>query len=117
MLESEMDPADRADLIMGDNPNRMEIKFYSEKPGYLVISRGYTNLLRAYLGGEELPILKANGPFMAIPIPGSPEDRVLELTYFSPTTKLSFALSILGILVVATGIIFGRKRQQERKGR
>jgi len=117
MLESESNPTDRAELIMGDNPNRMKVKFFSEKPAYLVISRAYTNLLRAYLDGDELPILKANGPFMAVPVPGSSRDRVLELTYLSPTTKLSFALSILGILVVATGIIFGRKRQQERKGR
>jgi len=110
MLESEMNPADRADLIMGDNPNRMEVKFYSEKPGYLVLNRAYTNLLRAYLDGEELPVLKANGPFMAIPVPGSPKERVLELTYFSAATKLSFALSILGILVVVVGIILGRKK-------
>jgi hypothetical protein len=115
MLESEMNPADRADLIMGDNPNRMEVIFHSEKPGYLVLSRAYTNLLRAYLDGEELPVLKANGPFMAVPVPGSPEERVLELTYHSLATKLSFALSILGIITVAAGIIFGRKWNTKRK--
>lgn len=111
MLESERDPTDRAELIMGENPNRMEINFHSKKPGYLVISRSYTNLLRAYLDGEELPILKANGPFMAIPIPGSPKDRVLKLTYLSLTTKLSFGLSILGILVVVVGLVMGRRKK------
>ena len=117
MLESESNPTDRAELIMGDNPNRMKVKFFSEKPAYLVISRAYTNLLRAYLDGDELPILKANGPFMAVPVPGSQKERVLELTYISTTTKISFAMSILAILAVVAGIIFGRKRQQERKGR
>jgi len=115
MLESEKDPTDRAELITGENPNRMEIKFHSEKPGYLVISRSYTNLLRAYLNGEELPILKANGPFMAVPVPGSSRDRVLELTYLSPTTKLSFALSILGILVVLAGLVIGRRKRKAGK--
>ncbi len=115
MLESERNPTDRAELIMGENPNRMEVKFHSEKPGYLVISRAYTNLLRAYLDGDELPILKANGPFMAIPVPGSPEERVLELTYFSLTTKLSFALSILGILVVMAGLVVGRRKRKAMK--
>ncbi|MEA1927269.1 MAG: hypothetical protein U9N73_03620, partial [Candidatus Auribacterota bacterium] len=112
LLESERVPGDRAELIMGENPNRMEVKFHSDKPGYLVISRAYTNLLRAYLNDKELPILKANGPFMAIPVPGSPRDRVIELTYLSPTTKLTFFLTIVGILVVGAGIVFGVRKNR-----
>jgi len=107
--EGEPAPTDRAELLVGDNPNRLRVNFHSTSPGYVVINRVHTNLLRAYLEGEELPVLKANGPFMAIPVPGSPKERVLELTYFSAATKLSFALSILGLLAVVVGIIFGRK--------
>ena len=81
------------------------MRFYSEQPGYLVINRAYTNLLRAYLDGEEMPVLKANGPFIAIPFPGSWDERVIELTYLSPSVKLSFALSILGLLIVVGGLI------------
>jgi len=62
MLESESNPTDRAELIMGDNPNRMKVKFFSEKPAYLVISRAYTNLLRAYLDGDELPHPQSQRP-------------------------------------------------------
>ncbi len=109
--ESRPDPADRAELITGANPNLLRVRFHTEKPGYLVINRAYTNLLRAYLDGEELPVLKANGPFMAVPVPGSPEERVLELTYLSPPVKFCFLLSILGLLIVGGGLILGAARR------
>ncbi|MDP8215680.1 MAG: hypothetical protein P9M10_10905 [Candidatus Euphemobacter frigidus] len=114
--ESEPSAADRAELITGDNPNLLRVRFYTEQPGYLVINRAYTNLLQAYINNKNLPILKANGPFMAIPVPGSSDERVMELTYISPATRLSFILSILGLLVVGGGLVIPALKKKLRVG-
>ena len=106
---------DRAELITGENPNLLRVRFHSEKPAYLVVNRAYTNLLRAYLDGKELPVLRANGPFLAVPVPGSQQDRVLDLTYLSPPTRLSFFFSILGLLTAGAGLVVAGVRRKSRK--
>lgn len=112
--ESEPSASDRAELIPGDDPNRFRVRFYSEQPGYLVINRAYTNLLRAYLDGKEVPLLKANGPFIAIPVSGGHNVRVIELTYLSPPVRASFLLSILGLLIVVGGMVIAKIRKRNK---
>ena len=105
---SESDPAssDRALLLFGEDPNHFQIRFYSERPGYIVVTRAYTNLLRAYINGEEIPVLQANGPFIALPVSGSDQERIVELTYLSPPAKTSFEIGFLGLLSVMGLLLF-----------
>ncbi len=95
----------RAELVSGEDPNLLKVKFFTSAPGYLVVNRVYTNLLRARLAGRSLPVLKANGPFLAVPVPGSPREQELELSYFSPGVRMSFLLSGLGLLACGFALI------------
>ncbi|MFH1037525.1 MAG: hypothetical protein V1789_02505 [PVC group bacterium] len=107
--------SDRARLMLGENPNRFQIRFYTEQPGYLAVNRAYTNLLRAYLNGEDIPVLKANGPFIAVPVPGGREERVIEFTYLSPPVRWSFLLGMAGLLAVAAGLAAGGAGERKRR--
>ena len=88
----EASPLDRAKLIPEENPNLLRIRFRTPTPGYLVVNRAHTGLLRASLAGRSLPILRANGPFLAVPVPGAKDDQELLLDYFSPQARASFWL-------------------------
>lgn len=104
-------PLDRAKLITGENPNRFQIQFYTESPGYLIVNRLRTNLLMASLEGKNLPILPANGPFFAVPVPGADRERVLEISYLSPPVRWSYRLALAGLLITAGGLAVAcRKR-------
>lgn len=97
-------PSDRAELIAGDNPNRFQVRFHSETPGYLVVNRLHTNLLRASLEGRDLPVIPANGPFFAVPVPGGDRERTLEITYVSSAVHWSYLLALAGLGALLAGL-------------
>ena len=110
--ESDPSSSDSALLLFGEDPNRFRIRFYAERPGYIVVTRVYTNLLRAYINGEEIPVLQANGPFIALPVSGSDQERVVELTYLSPPAKTSFEIGFLGLLSVMGLLLFSALKRK-----
>lgn len=111
-------PSDRAELITGEDPNRLTVRFHSAAPGYLVVNRLHTNLLRAALEGEPLPVLPANGPFFAVPVPGGDRERELEITYLSPPVRWSYLLALAALAAVLAGLLAGgiRRRKQQFQG-
>ncbi len=109
-------PLDRAKLITGENPNRFQVRFYTESPGYLIVNRLHTNLLRASLEGKNLPILPANGPFFAVPVLGADRERMLEISYLSPPVRWSYRLALAGLLITAAGLAAGLIRSRRKEG-
>lgn len=107
--------SDRAELFAGEDPNRLTVRFHSAAPGYLVVNRLHTNLLRASLEGEPLPVLEANGPFFAVPVPGSDRERVLEITYLSPPVRLSYLLALAALAAAISGLSAGGIRRRRRR--
>ncbi len=101
-------PGDRAELIAGDNPNRFQVRFHSQAPGYLVVNRLHTNLLRASLDGESLPVIPANGPFFAVPVPGGDRERTLEISYSPPLVVWSHWLALAGLAAALAGLAAGK---------
>ena len=81
-------------------PNRVESRFDSAAPSYILFSESYDEGWKAFLDNIQVPVLRANYNFMAcvIPTAGSHEIRFV---YDPPQYKRNLALSVFGLVIFA----------------
>ena len=92
-------------------PGDISVSLSGVTGGYLVVSEVAYPGWRAALDGRDVPILRADNLFMAIPlVPGAQEAR---LSFRPQGWDLAVALTALGWAAVVTGVILalGRRRQ------
>ncbi len=75
----------------------MELSYDSPKDGILVLSVSYYPHYKAYIDGNEVPILRANWTFMAIEVPSG--KHKVSFKYDTSELKLSLLLYALGFLL------------------
>jgi len=100
------EPGRDAVVLARDSPNEVVVEVSAEQPGFLVLSDSYYPGWKAYLDGQEVPLLRADYAVRAVQLAaGSHEVRFV----FDPLSiKLGLAASVLGLLVV--GLLLVRRR-------
>ncbi len=89
--------------IVMDKPEHITIKVSNRTPGILVLSDTYDPGWRAYVNNLQAPILRVNGLFRGIALPGG--DHVVEFYYRPSSFYLGIAISLLTIaFLLARGL-------------
>ena len=98
------------------HPDRMEYEYSAPNDVFAVFSEVYYDKgWKAYVDGEELPILRADYILRALQLPGG--NHKVVFVFDPPTMKISSTVSLIGSIVLVLGLIAGllvsyRKRQK-----
>jgi uncharacterized membrane protein YfhO len=80
----------------------------SSGPGWLVVTEAWQRGWTARVDGAAAPVIRANGLFRAVPLPGGRHEVVLR--YDPPGLRLGLALSLAGL---AVGLVAVRRPAPE----
>lgn len=78
-------------------------------PRLLVVSNNFHPGWRAVVNGAEVPVLRANHAFLAVPLTQAGPVRVA-LTFHDPLTAKAHVLTLLGVLLIASCALLGTKQ-------
>ena len=80
--------------------------------GILVLADNWYPAWKAFLDGQEVEVLRANGAFRGVVVPAG--EHNVEFKYISSEQKTGRYLTLAGLLAVAVGVIgsFVPKRKQ-----
>ncbi len=108
---------DRLDLEeRADDGSRISLATGSKEPRLLVVSENYYPNWRAFIDGEEAPVLRANYVWKAVYLP--PGDHRVEFRYRSPTVLMTRAVTLLSLgAVLILGIVESRRRSVPAAGK
>ena len=106
---AEIEPGELRDLRI--KPNRVRIEYASRSAGILTLTDSYAPGWTATLNGHATEILRVNGAFRGIAIPG-PGHYVVEYTYRPPTWGVSCALAAAGALMLLALVAPGAWRRR-----
>ena len=102
--------ADIGDVSYELDGNRISIEASCDKERYLYIAVPYSEGWHATVDGEEVPMIKANIAFMALPL--MPGDHDITLSYVTPGLRLGAAISAVSLLSFA-GYCFRDARRKK----
>lgn len=108
-LNGEITDTDSASIVRYE-PNTVEIHVACGSPRMLVLTDNYFAAWRAYVDGVEEKIYRAYGTFRAVELPAG--TRRVVFVYKSTLLRVGVWLSLLGLIVVATALMFPRRRDQ-----
>lgn len=98
------------------HPDRMEYEYSAPNDVFAVFSEVYYDKgWKAYVDGEEVPILRADYILRALQLPGG--NHKVEFVFDPETVKVSNVISLIGSIVLILGLLGGiflsyRKKQQ-----
>ena len=96
--------------------SRIILSTGSKEPRLLVVSENYYPNWRAFVDGEEVPVLRANYVWKAVYLP--PGEHRVELRYRSPTVLMTRAVTLLSLgAVLILGIVESRRRSVPAGGK
>ncbi len=78
-------------------------------PRLLVVSNNFHPGWRAVVNGAEVPVLRANHAFLAVPLTQAGPVRVT-LQFHDPLTAKAHVLTLLGVLLMASCALLGTKQ-------
>ena len=85
--------------------------------GFLVVSENYLPTWAATVDGKAAPVARANGTFMAVPVPAGAREVVLEIT--SPADKRGLRVTLAGFgllgLLALSGVLLRRREAREAR--
>jgi hypothetical protein len=89
-------------LKRSNNEHRLHVN--ADAPVLLMVLENYYKAWRATVNGREVPILRANHTFRAIPVPAGPHEVVIryDASYIAPWAYLS-GLILLVLMILALG--------------
>ncbi len=105
----DIEPDGQSDVVINQyepSNGSYDMTVTTAKNGVLVISEPYFSERRIWVDGKEVPVLKANIGFMAIPVPGGKHH--IELKYV-PKSLYTGALITMLTLIVGVGVVFAEK--------
>ena len=91
-------------------PNRVRIEYTSRSAGILTLTDSHAPGWTATLNGHATEIIRVNGTFRGIAIPG-PGDYIVEYTYQPPTWRVSCLLAAAGALLLLVLVAPGTWRR------
>lgn len=80
----------------------------------LFLSIPYTRGFKAEVNGIEVPVVRANGMYMAIPVNAG--ENAVSLTYSTPGLRAGAAVSAVSILIFIAGSVVFRRRKKHFGG-
>ena len=86
-----------------------------DQPKLMCLTVSYSEGWRAFLDGEEVPVLITNGRYLGLVIPAG--QHSVELRYATPWLKAGAWVSLAGLLVLAGMIIMDRRRTRKSRER
>jgi hypothetical protein len=93
-------------------PDRLRFAARLDESGHLVVLEGYDRGWRAFVDGDERPLLRANAAFRAVAL--TPGEHVVEMVYRPRSVPLGFAVS-LGALIAGL-LAWGVARRRRPSG-
>jgi len=97
------------------NNNDMTLRVNADRPAVLVLADNWFPAWKARVGGEEIPVLRANHSMRAVPITAG--EHTVEFYYESDELRWSLRLTLLSLAVVAglIGIDWMRSRRDAER--
>lgn len=102
------DHADMDSITYEVDDSRVHVTAYADKDKYLYFAIPYSSGWSAVVDGEDIPVLKANTGFMAIPLTAG--DHIVELEYTSPYLAEGLCISALSLLAFIGIVSISRKK-------
>jgi hypothetical protein len=102
-------------LKRSNNEHRLHVN--ADAPVLLMVLDNYYKAWRATVNGREVPILRANHTFRAVPVPAGPHEVVMryDASYIAPWAYLS-GLILLVLMILALGTpLLERVRSRSRE--
>ncbi len=113
-------PGDSADYIVLDeykNPGHLTYKSSAQAPRLALFSEVYYKTWKAYIDGEEVPLLRADYILRALPVPAGEHSIELrcvdEVIIASSRISLYSSVLVAMIILSLAGVAFYRKRKKE----
>jgi hypothetical protein len=93
--------------------NHLRLQVVSDRAALLVLSENWYPGWKAFVDGGEVPVLRANHTFRAIPIPAG--DSAVEFRYESNMLRLSLLVSLFSILLISVPLVMGVVERRRRR--
>ena len=93
--------------LLSRSSGTIETRVESEGDGWLVLAEAFDPGWTADVGGRSAPVYRANGPFMAVPVPAG--SSVVRVRYRPRSLFFGATLSALGLLSLAFLAGLGRR--------
>jgi hypothetical protein len=105
-VEIEPNPQGSVQWLLRE-PNQQRLTVRSDKPALLMVLDNYYHAWRAQVGGHDVPIIRANHTFRAIPVPAGTHEVTLRYdTGYLKGPAIISALLLIGLMLVAFGGVF-----------
>jgi hypothetical protein len=110
-----VDPgADGTAAWTGRGDDELRLQVMASAPALLVVMDNYYPAWRAHVGGREVPVLRANYAFRAVPVPAGTHEVVIR---YQPDALRGAALASGALLVLLVGVgVAGTWRRREVPG-
>ncbi len=95
--------------LVDEAPGGLEYRVHADQPGWLLLSDTWYPGWRAFVDGDEVPVLRADYLFRAVQIPAG--DHRVRFSYRPPPFYIGLAMTAITLLAVITFIIRGRAPQ------
>jgi len=107
--EGRVGPGDLSVEAATSLPGLIEASTSSASPGWLVVAEGYYPGWQAEVDGRAADLLRANGAFMAVPVPAG--EHHVQLLFTAPTVTLGLVISLLSAAtLVAMALVLWRRQ-------
>lgn len=106
----ELDPEATGDVLSrSDHANGLTAKVNASGPMLAVLSDRWYPGWKARVNGADVPVLRANGVFMAVPVPAGVSD--VEFHFTPGSVLLGAAISLAGLLALTAAWIMARSQR------
>ncbi len=101
------DTANSEAKVIKYEPNRIELATRNSQPGFLVLSEIYYRGWEAWIDGQRAPVEKINYTLRGLAIPAG--NHRIEFVYRAHSFRNGAAYSLLGVVLLILGGIFGNR--------
>lgn len=98
-------------LAYNERQGRVELRTRATGPRILVISQNYHPHWRAFVNGEEKPLLRANYLWQGVAL--APGEHQVELHYRDPIVATARWITLFGAAVLIAGVIATARKREE----
>jgi len=93
-------------------PGRLRVRAHANRSAYLVLLDAHDPGWRARVDGASAPVLRANGVFLAVPVPAG--EHFVELRYAPAAIRIGLGVSLAAAVLAAVLAAWPERRQRTR---